>query len=142
MLLMTEVLVSFAGIFCICDFGERISDAFEDINILIEELKWYLLPSETQLWLATILTVAQRPVNLEIFGTMSCNRRTFKEVRRFHLPNKFYTNNFSLTQNNYTFGVVRCAIQHIPCLWYFNDSKIELKCHRCCLNKVKLSDLF
>lgn len=75
-----EIFCSFIGIFCVCDFGQRIGDTFEKINMLIEQLNWYLFPCDTQPMLTIISIVAQRPVELEIFGSMSCNRRTFKKV--------------------------------------------------------------
>lgn len=69
------------AVFGICEFGERVSVAFVDVNIVFDEIKWYLLPCEAQKMLPTIFIVVQEPVGLNIFGSISSNRKTFKKVR-------------------------------------------------------------
>lgn len=74
------LILTIIGIFGFCEFGGKISAAFEKIDIVLDQLKWYWMPSDTRRMLLTILIVAQKPVELGIFGSISCNRRTFKEV--------------------------------------------------------------
>lgn len=79
-MLYVQTFNSFVCVFGICEFGERVSLAFIKINIQLDRIKWYLLPGEAQKMLPTILIVAQQPVELDMFGSISCNRITFKEV--------------------------------------------------------------
>lgn len=72
---------SYAMILVLCEFGERVRTVFDEIGIVIDEIKWYLFPVNTQKMLPTVLVVAQEPVELNIFGSIECNRRTFKEVK-------------------------------------------------------------
>lgn len=74
------VLVSLCGI---CGLCQRISNAFEEINDVIVQSDWYLYPIEINRMLPTILIVTQHPVGLKCFGSIACNRETFKEVRSF-----------------------------------------------------------
>lgn len=71
---------SFTSIFAICEFGQRLCGAFEEINDAYNQLAWYLLPDNVQHMLTTLLMVAQKPVELEVFGSISCGRITFKNV--------------------------------------------------------------
>lgn len=81
--LYVQLFTTIVGIFGICEFGERISFAFYKINIALDRFKWYRLPKEVQKMLPIIMIAAQEPVQLNIFGSVACNRITFKEVSRF-----------------------------------------------------------
>lgn len=74
---MFEAIVT---VFGICELGERVSMAFDEISLALDQLKWYLLPREAWKSLPIILVVAQESVGLTIFGSISCNRIVFKEV--------------------------------------------------------------
>lgn len=78
--LFVQLFESFLTVFGVCELGERLCMAFNEINIAIEQLKWYLFPHQIRKMLPTILVVSQEPVGLSIFGSMLCNRKTFKEV--------------------------------------------------------------
>lgn len=80
--LIFQLFGTIVTIFGYCEFGERVGMAFDQINIAIEQLKWYLLPHKTRKMLLNILIVAQEPIEFNIFGSVSCNRKTFKEVSR------------------------------------------------------------
>lgn len=90
MALFIQLFESFLTVFGVCELGERVCMAFNKINIEIEMLKWYLFPYEIRKLFPTILVVSQEPVGLTIFGSMLCNRKTFKEVRSI---NPMYYNN-------------------------------------------------
>lgn len=87
--LCIQMLGTFAVIFAYCELGERVGIAFDEINIAIEQLKWYLLPQKTRKMLLNIFVVAQEPVKFNILGSTACNRKTFKEagVQFRHLEN-------------------------------------------------------
>lgn len=75
-----QLFFSFGGVFSFCEFGERVSMAFDEINIEIDQLKWHLLPCKIQRMLPIIFMAAQEPVEFHIFGSTSCNRKAFKKV--------------------------------------------------------------
>lgn len=78
MLLIVEIFISFGLNFTICEIGQRVSGAFDEVGDAIDELNWYMLPNELQKILPTILINAQQPATLECFGSISCARETFK----------------------------------------------------------------
>lgn len=80
MLLVVEISISFGLNFSICEIGERVSGAFDEICSAIEELNWYMLPNRLQKVLPSILINAQQPVALKCFGSIFCARDTFKRA--------------------------------------------------------------
>lgn len=64
----------------ICEFGQRMSDAFEAIEYTIDQFDWYLFPIEFKRMLPIIIANAQQPVKLECFGSISCSREVFRKV--------------------------------------------------------------
>lgn len=81
LLTFTFLCASYAMIFVLCEFGERVNAVFDEISIAVDQLRWYLFPLGTQKMLPTVLVVASEPVKLSMFGSIDCNRRTFKEVK-------------------------------------------------------------
>lgn len=80
--LSIQMFWSFAGIFGVCEFGQRLSSSFEEINNLYDRFKWYLFPCDVQKMLTMLLIVAQHPVELHVFGSISCCRITLKNVNK------------------------------------------------------------
>lgn len=76
-------------LFGICEFGERVKMSFEETRITIDQLKWYFMPSKIRKILPTILIVAQEPVEFKVFGSISSNRITFKEVSTYQTYQQF-----------------------------------------------------
>lgn len=75
-----ELICSFVLVILSCELPGRISDEFVGIRSEIEQIDWYLLPLKMQHILPTILIYAQEPVYFECFGSIPCNRETFKRV--------------------------------------------------------------
>lgn len=79
--LISEICFAF-GLVCItCEIGEKLCDSFNKISVVIDQLKWYLLPIKVQQMLPTIILIVQCPVALKCFGSVSCLREAFKKVR-------------------------------------------------------------
>lgn len=76
------VLWMFVTIFGICEFGERLSETFNEINEMYDRLDWYRFPCNVQHTLTILMIFAQKPVELYVFGSMTCGRITFKNVGR------------------------------------------------------------
>lgn len=76
-----EPSCSFAGLFGLCEFGERFRLAFDEIHSMIQlKINWYLVPVKAQKILAIMLIVTEKPVELDIFGSTSSNRNISKVV--------------------------------------------------------------
>ena len=71
---------TFAGIFGICEFGQQFSRSFDEINDIYDRLAWYKFPNDVQHALPTLMVVAQKPIELHVFGSISCSRITLKSV--------------------------------------------------------------
>lgn len=71
---------AFSIIFGICDFGERLSGTFDEINDVCDMFTWYLFPCDVQHMLKTLIIIAQKRVELYAFGSISCGRVTLKNV--------------------------------------------------------------
>lgn len=98
-ILSMDIFWSFVVIFGVCEFGDRLSGTFNEINYVYDELSWYLLPCKIQQTLIILMVFAQKPVQLHVFGTwfgsISCDRITLKSVSKtfmFHLKWNFTSN--------------------------------------------------
>lgn len=79
-ILLLETIWSFALICIICEFGENVSEAFEEIDYKISQFDWYLFPSDICKRLPIFISIANKPVSLAVFGSISCCREAFKNV--------------------------------------------------------------
>lgn len=75
-----ELFVAFVLVFISCELAGRISVEFEQIYDIITNSNWYLFPVPVKKVLPTILINAQQEVYFECFGSIPCNRDTFKRV--------------------------------------------------------------
>lgn len=82
MLWMRIFLVCYAFdiVFVVCELGQRMTIAFDELNDVVGKFKWYLFPDEFKRIMPFIIHFAQRPVDIEFFGQMSCSRNTFIKV--------------------------------------------------------------
>lgn len=71
---------AFGVVLFMCELGQRLGCAFEQVGDEIESFEWNLFSREIQKKLPLIFMVAQEPVLLECFGSTSGNRDTFKKV--------------------------------------------------------------
>ena len=74
------MLYAFGAVFVICEVEQLQSNHFEEFIDIIEQFKWYLFPMEIKRILPTIIINTQQPVSTECFGSIACNRDTFKRV--------------------------------------------------------------
>lgn len=81
-ILSMDICWSFVVIFGVCEFGERLCGTFNGINYVYDEISWYFFPCKAQKMLPILMNVAQSPVELHVFGSISCGRITLKSVSR------------------------------------------------------------
>lgn len=111
---------AFGLIFITCELGQRLSDAFEEINNQIGKFNWYWFPNNLKAILPHIIMVSQQPVDLGCFGSITCSRNSFKKVSFFKEIIKIWWE-FDLHYCNFTFQVVNSAFSYFTVLRKFND---------------------
>lgn len=74
------MLLAMGYVFVFSELGHKLSTAFEDISDAIGSLNWYRFPVETWKALLTLISGAQEPAILTVFGSVSCTRADFKNV--------------------------------------------------------------
>lgn len=83
MILLLPVFNGIIGLgtaFISCELGQRMADAFNQINSSIDESDWYLFPIEIKRMLPMVIAIVQQPVLMECFGSIKCTREVFKNV--------------------------------------------------------------
>lgn len=80
-LMILSALYAFGAVFLVCELCQRISNGCEGFNDKIDQFKWYLFPAKIQRALPAIIINVQQPVYVECFGSIACDRETFKRVR-------------------------------------------------------------
>lgn len=73
-------LSAFGCVFIICEMGQRISYAFDEIGEMIWDMKWYLHSNKIQKLLPIIINAVQKPVAIKFFGSVTCSRESLKKV--------------------------------------------------------------
>lgn len=91
-------------VFAACECVQRFTDAFGEINDVIDQLDWYLYPVEIQRLLIPIMMNAQKPVTINFFGSITCCREQFRKVCQdlFRL-NRFYSSGVNIFDLNFNF---------------------------------------
>lgn len=69
--------------FLFCEFGESLTSQCNELNDVICQSEWYLLPVDLQRMLPTIMLTTQKPNILQGFGGVSLTREAFKAVRYY-----------------------------------------------------------
>lgn len=80
--LLCEMTWAFAFVYIICEFGQRVSNAYIEIEDEIGQLDWYLFSMEIQKILPTLMIVTQKTVGLDVFGNISADREDFQKVSK------------------------------------------------------------
>lgn len=73
-------IIALALVFIACEIGQQLNNTFDEINSTIAQFNWYLFPIKIKHVLPIIIPIAQQPVTLECFGSITCIRETFKNV--------------------------------------------------------------
>lgn len=54
--------------------------AFDDVNDAMGRVHWMLYPIEVQRLLSIVMLFIQQPIELKVFGSITCSRESFKKV--------------------------------------------------------------
>lgn len=101
-----------------CEFGQRLSEAFGEIEKVLVQLNWYLLPIEVQRMLPTIIIFSQKPLYVRFFGSISCHREQFQKVSAPVTTGCRYQVHSKSTVNKYSCNF-RWWMPATNALWYF-----------------------
>lgn len=74
---------SFACIFFLCEFGQKLKNEFDELNNTVYNFDWYSFPIEMQRILPIFLNISQDSVALRGFGNVEYERLAFKSVSQF-----------------------------------------------------------
>lgn len=66
--------------FIYCEFGERVTSEFNELDDMIGQLNWYLCPLEIQRILPFVIKNTQKPIVIQAFRQFFCTREEFKAV--------------------------------------------------------------
>lgn len=80
LLMSFDVCNTFIILCTSCEFGQRLANAFSEINDLMDQFQWYRFPIKVQRILPMVIVLAQKRVSYECFGSFSCGRKAFKIV--------------------------------------------------------------
>lgn len=67
-------------VFFACEIGQRFSNAYEEIEVVIDQMNWNYLPIGIQRMLPNVMLNVQQPFEIMCFGSTACTRETFKKV--------------------------------------------------------------
>lgn len=73
-------------IFICCEFGQRFSNAYDELNDAVNRMDWYLIPIDLHRILLIVMINTQKPLDVNFFGSISCSREQFKRVSVLPLP--------------------------------------------------------
>lgn len=63
-----------------CEMGERACAMFGAVDETMDTIDWYLYPIEIQRMLPAIMIATQKPIYVELFGSITASRETFGKV--------------------------------------------------------------
>lgn len=81
---MCSVFWSNAIIYLICEYGQMLTNYFDQLSNAFWECDWIAFPKDIQRIFLIIIHNAQQEVIIEIFDKASCSRETFKKARFLH----------------------------------------------------------
>lgn len=113
-----QIYASLATVFSFCEFGHRVSSAFEEAEDSFYRLQWYSFPVEIWQMLPTVFIAAQQPINFFVFGSISCSREDFKlvQLQNTHTVLIVYTVNRLNYGKFFNVFIFRWPIKHIRIL--------------------------
>lgn len=80
MVTIAEVFHALFTVGVVCEFGEQGCEMFSAVEYTFDEIDWYLYPIEMQRMLPKILIVVQKPIYVDLFGSVTASRETFLGV--------------------------------------------------------------
>lgn len=67
-------------LFFACELGQRVTNAYEEIDDKIDHFNWNLYPMKIQRLLPILMMNTQQRMEIMCFGSRACTRETFRKV--------------------------------------------------------------
>lgn len=67
-------------LFLACELCQRTSDLFTELSDEALQFNWYLFPNGINRNLLILLPAIHKPISIEVFGHIACDRQSFKKV--------------------------------------------------------------
>lgn len=85
MLLMAfgYAVITLGSVFFLCEITQRSCDGFNRFDQVIQQTDWYMYPMQLKKLVPIVLIVVQKPVELQCFGGITCDRELFKRVSSY-----------------------------------------------------------
>lgn len=64
-----------------CEFGQQLTNSFDEVTFKFKQLGWYLFPTEVQQMLPIILIGVQKPMVFGCFSIVKGSREQLKKVK-------------------------------------------------------------
>lgn len=80
---MFNLSLTLVILFLACELAGKLGGEFEIFNDMINRFSWYLFPLRMQKMLPLIMMNSQPIIGFYCFGSIMCNRETFRKVRRY-----------------------------------------------------------
>lgn len=87
--LLIDVSYAFGFVFIVCELCQQFCDGFHKMDDVIGQFSWLSYPNEIQRLLPMLINSTQQPVDLKVFGSITCSRETFKKVCLVRHPHFF-----------------------------------------------------
>lgn len=92
------------ALYGICNFGDQVTQRFEDVGDAIYQLTWYELPPDLRKYIPTMISIAQKGVYVHGYGDIRTTRQIFKKVcieTLNRLQKKSITSNLQIIKNKF-----------------------------------------
>lgn len=86
-ILIFQVIGAFFFLLNVCEFGGRVTTAYDEIDYATLQLSWYKFPVELQNILPVVISIVQDKVQLRGIGSVVCSRGTLQQVRKMEIIN-------------------------------------------------------
>lgn len=76
--------------FLLCNYGESVTGAFDELNLSIVNVSWYLCSADIQKSAVMMIATSQGIVRLNGYASIDCSRDMFKQVCHFFLKTQIF----------------------------------------------------
>ncbi|XP_055296830.1 odorant receptor 22c-like [Sitodiplosis mosellana] len=69
-------------LYLFCHFGDQLTESFGNVDNAFYQLSWYELPLDMQKCIPMAISLAQKEIYLQGFGSINCTKDTFKKIMK------------------------------------------------------------
>lgn len=123
-----NALITWSCLFyLLCDYGELLTDAFEELNRSIFDISWYACSADAQKMVLMMVRTSQQAVRLKGYGSINCSRDMFKQVNAKMEMLAFSTRRMRFIHTFAKLQVIPNSCSMLPHIIYCKNKKSILK---------------